>query len=159
MTNEIEKVWKNLVREIDQRLIGEWTGIAINEIKIKTPVITGRLKGSIDGDGDFDGKTIRINTEADPAHFVETGVEYAAYVEFGTERMSTKNKTISAINVEGQPFKSEIIGSGKIIRGKAQKMFKRGLDVTEKIIEEDVANFTEEELDKQLSKFLKGVFK
>jgi len=129
MTNEIEKVFREVAKEIDTRLLDEWIGVAQNEIKDKTPVDTGRLKGSIDTDGSFDGKTIEIDADALPSHFVESGVEYAAYVEFGTSRQ------------------------------KAEKMFKRGLDITSDIIDEDVANLIEEGFDNQFSKFLKRIFK
>ncbi len=129
MTNEIEKIFNGVKKEIDTRLMGEWIGTAQNEIKKRTPVITGRLKGSIDTDGGFDGKTIEIGADAVPSHFVESGTEYAAYVEFGTSRQ------------------------------KAQGMFKRGLDATDEIIEEDVANLIEEGFDNQFSKFLKRIFK
>jgi HK97 gp10 family phage protein len=48
--------------------------------KVLAPVLTGNLRNSIQTDVESDGLTAHVGT----------GVEYAAYVEFGTRRMAPR---------------------------------------------------------------------
>ncbi len=74
-----ERVIKQMYREGYDKL---WTNQLTREIKKRTPVDTGRLKGSVTPSFTQDGEILTFTAE--------TGITYAWYVEDGTEKMSAR---------------------------------------------------------------------
>jgi HK97 gp10 family phage protein len=94
LTGEAAKKLKAGIRAI----IRNATFAVEGHAKVATPVDTGNLKNSINSTIEADGER----------GIVATGVEYAAYVEYGTSRMAAQPYLLPAYNKVLPKVKAEL---------------------------------------------------